>query len=69
MSLTANPVRRVFLYNGRTLVDPDPSLTPDQVKAFYSNMYPDLASAVIEDGRFEAETQTYEFRRAIGTKG
>jgi PRTRC genetic system protein C len=69
MSLTANPVRRLFLYSGRMLADPDPSLTPEQVKAFFSNIYPDLANAVIQEARFEGETQTYEFQRAMGTKG
>lgn len=69
MALTAVTVRRVFLYSGRTLQDPDPQMTPEQVKQFYSAIHADLTNATIEGGQFEGETQTFEFKRAVGTKG
>lgn len=69
MSLTPVAVTRTFLYNGRTLADPDPSLTPEQVKLFYSAIHADLVSAAIEGGRFEGDQQIFEFKRGIGTKG
>ncbi len=69
MSLTAVAVRRVFLYNGRTLPDPDPGLTPEQVKQFYSAIHADLTNATVEGGTFSGDTQTFEFKRGVGTKG
>lgn len=69
MSLTPVAVQRVFLYNGRTLADPDSALTPEQVKQFYSAIHADLTNAAIEGGNFEGDTQTFEFKRGVGTKG
>jgi PRTRC genetic system protein C len=69
MSLTPIAVQRVFLYNGRTLPDPDPRMSPEQVKQFYSAIHADLTNAAVGEGRFEGETQTFEFKRGIGTKG
>ena len=69
MSITTTAVRRQFLYNGRVLGDPDQSMTPEQVKAFYSNINADLTNASVEGGTFEGGVQTYEFKRGVGTKG
>ena len=69
MSLTPVAVQRVFIYNGRTLPDPDPSFTPEQVKQFYSAIHADLTNAAVEGGTFEGNTQTFEFKRGVGTKG
>lgn len=68
-TLTPAAVTRTFLYNGRVLADPDPTMPPEQVKAFYANIHADLTNAVVEGGGFENGTQTYEFKRGIGTKG
>lgn len=67
--MTPTAVQRQFIYNGRVLGDPDSSLTPEQVKAFYANIHPDLTNASVEGGRFEAGMQVFDFKRAIGTKG
>ncbi len=69
MSLTPLAVRRIFIYNGRILPDPDPQMTPEAVKQFYSAIHADLTNAAVEGGNFEGDTQTYEFRRGVGTKG
>ena len=69
MSLEATPVRRVFLYNGRTLADPNPAYSPDQVKQFYSAIHADLTNAAVEGGTFEGDVQTWVFKRGVGTKG
>lgn len=66
---TLTPVTRSFVYGGRTLPDPDPAMTPDQVKDFYSAMHPELTTAVVEGGDFDGAQQTFTFSRAIGTKG
>lgn len=69
MSLTPVAVRRIFIYNGRTLPDPDPQMPPEEVKRFYSAIHADLTNAAVEGGTFEGDTQTFEFKRGLGTKG
>lgn len=69
MAIALTPVTRIFSYGGRLLPDIDPSQTPEQIKAFYSAMHPELTSALIEGGDFDGTTQTWVFKRAIGTKG
>ena len=69
MSLTVTPLRRTFLYNGRVLPDPDSSLSPEQVKQFYSAIHADLTNALVEACPPEGDAQVYEFKRGIGTKG
>ena len=69
MTLNAMPMTRAFSYNGRILPDIDPSQTPEQIKLFYSAMHPELTSAVVEGGECSGTTQTWSFKRAVGTKG
>ena len=71
MSLTAIPVNTVYLYNGRTLQAPpsDTSMTPDQVRQFFSAIHPDLLNAAVDGPRFEGDQVIYEFKRGVGTKG
>lgn len=69
MSITATPVTRVFNYGGRILPDPDPSMTPEEVKLFYANIHPDLLNAEVDGGTFDGDTQVFRFERAVGTKG
>lgn len=69
LTLTATPLRRTFYYGGRTLADPDPAMTPEQVKQFYAAIHADLTNAVVELGGFEADAQTFSFVRSVGTKG
>ncbi len=35
---------RIFVYDGREFPDPDPSLTPDQVRQNYTGLLPKLAN-------------------------
>ncbi len=59
---------RIFVYDGREFPDPDPSLTPDQVRQNYSGLLPVLANAdVTHETRGEADI--YSFHKRVGTKG
>jgi PRTRC genetic system protein C len=69
LPLIATAVTRVFRYSSRVLPDPDPALTPEQVKAFYANIHPELLNAQVEGGEFEGDVQAFVFQRAVGTKG
>ncbi len=59
---------RVFKYNNIVLDDPDPQMSPEDVKNFYANLYPELIQAVIE-GPELGENLEYKFQRSYGTKG
>ena len=67
--LKIEPVTRSFRFNKRVLPDPNPKLSPAQVKDLYAAHYPELASAAIEGPELKADKQVYTFVRQVGTKG
>jgi PRTRC genetic system protein C len=67
--IDAKVLARSFSYNGVKLPDPDPRMTPEEVKATYSHQYPELATAAITGPEASGEHLVYSFVRAIGTKG
>jgi PRTRC genetic system protein C len=67
--IDAKVLSRSFTYNGVKLPDPDPRMTPEEVKAAYSHQYPELATAAITGPEAGGEQLVYSFVRAIGTKG
>lgn len=69
MTTGINAVQRVFTYAGIALPDPDASLTPEQVKEYYTAIYPELLNAAVEGGDFDGTSLSYSFRRGTGTKG
>lgn len=60
---------RAFKYNQLTLTDPDPNLSPEEVKSFYASLYPELTQAVVEGPESKEGTPHYTFRKVAGTKG
>lgn len=69
MSVETRAMDRTFVYNGLHLPDPDPKLTPEQVRDAYSATYPEITTAAIEGPEATGGTLRYKFTRAIGTKG
>jgi PRTRC genetic system protein C len=67
--MEAKVISRSFTYNGLKLLDPDPRMTPEEVKNVYSHQYPELATAAITGPEASGEHLQYSFVRAIGTKG
>jgi PRTRC genetic system protein C len=67
--IEAKALSRSFTYNGVKLPDPDPTMTPEEVKTIYSHQYPELATAAITGPEATGETLRYSFVRSIGTKG
>jgi PRTRC genetic system protein C len=59
---------RVFVYDGREFPDPDPSMTPDQVRQTMADFFPELANAEIKQAA-RGEDTLYELVRKVGTKG
>lgn len=69
MAIQAQKLTRKFTFNGVTLTDPGEAFSPDEVKDLYSNQYPDLSTAIVEDPVIEGDVATYTFKRNVGTKG
>ena len=67
--IDAKVLPRSFTYNGVKLPDPDPRMTPEEVKAAYGHQYPELATAAITGPEASGDQLLYSFVRAIGTKG
>ena len=60
---------RFFIVDGKQLPDPDPRLTPDEVRAYLAaNFYDWLANAETREERRGDDTH-YTYTRRIGTKG
>jgi len=67
--LKVSTLKRVFVYNAMQLDDPDPAMKPEEVKEFWSDVYPELTQAVIEGPEYKDDCIQYTFRKAVGTKG
>jgi PRTRC genetic system protein C len=67
--VTVNPAQRIFSYAGLSLVDLNPKLEPEEIKAAYSVQYPELATAVINGPEAVGDKLRYEFVKQLGVKG
>ena len=59
---------RVFVYDGREFPDPDPRMTPEEVRQTMTDFFPELANAEIKQAAWGEDT-LYELVRKVGTKG
>ena len=69
MALKVETLKRIFLFSGVKLPDPNPGFTVEQVRDIYVNTYPELATAAVEGPSPVDGTMQYTFTRAIGAKG
>ena len=69
MAIETQQLARSFRYNSVDLQDPGPEFNLEQVRDFYSTMYPEIISAAIEGPEQKDDKLVYTFRRAVGTKG
>jgi PRTRC genetic system protein C len=61
---------RKFIFGSATLADPDPKAKVEEIKAFYSNMYPSLLNAEVDSPALQENGDYhYHFRQAVGSKG
>lgn len=68
--MNSERVRRVFHFNGANLTDPDPGMSPEEVKKMYaSSSYPALTNASVTGPETKGGKQVYTFKAAVGTKG
>ena len=59
---------RKFVYDGREFPDPDPNLSPDEVRQMMTDFFPELANAEVREHKTGEDT-LYELVRRVGTKG
>ena len=59
---------RIFEYDGRPYPDPDPSMTPEEVRQSWTDFFPELANAEVKKSKRE-DDEIYTFSRRVGTKG
>ena len=69
MSIEATALTRKFSFNGADLPDPGPAFTAEEVRDIYSNQYPDLSTALVNEPSIKDNVATYTFSRNVGTKG
>ncbi len=62
-------VTRAFKFGNRTLPDPNPKLSPAQIKDHYAALYPELTSAAVEGPQLKNGKQVYTLATQVGTKG
>ncbi len=64
-------MKRLFVFGSKKLADPNPNMSPEQVKQFYATDHPELLTAGIGSPKedLKAGTVTYEFITNYGRKG
>lgn len=53
----------------KDLPDPNPAMTPAEVKKLYSDKFPELTNAIIEGPQLRGDTAEFRFKLEVGTKG
>lgn len=69
MALNVTGIKRVFKYQGKSLKDPDPTMSPEDVMSFYTGTYPELTTSNVHGPKINNDVAEYEFKTTVGTKG
>lgn len=69
MALKVETLTRTFTYAGINLPDPGAQFSPDQVKAMYAPVYPELNNAQVHGPETRNGKLLYTFKRNVETKG
>ncbi len=59
---------RVFVYDSREFPDPDPNMSPEEVRQSMTNFFPELANAETQQSK-RGDDDIFEFKKRVGTKG
>lgn len=57
---------RIFVYDGREFPDPDPNLSPEEVRRVMTDFFPELANAELREYH-KGEDTLYELVRRVGS--
>jgi PRTRC genetic system protein C len=69
MPIDVKPLSREFIFDGRTLPDPDPDKFVEQVREMYIPTIPEITTAKVVGPECVDGKLRYTFTRAIGDKG
>jgi PRTRC genetic system protein C len=69
MALKAQPLARVFAFNGMELKDPNPQASDTDAVRILSASYPELANAKIEPPKIEGGKAIHNLKVVAATKG
>ena len=61
-------IEREFKFKEKSLEDPNPKMTVDQIRNFYAAEFPELINAVWEE-KSSAGKMSIEFKTSVGKKG
>ena len=65
---TVTLAKREFKFDKVILPDPDPDMSAEEVKIFYSHQYPELVNAKTEETKKDGK-QTFKFTKETKTLG
>ena len=60
---------RIFVYDSRELLDPNPAFSVDEVRQHYVFAFPELANATTKKEVKRGDDVVHEFEKRVGTKG
>jgi PRTRC genetic system protein C len=69
MPIQVTTLERQFVFDGRTLPDPDPTKSVEQVREMYIPTLPEITTAKVVGPECVEGKMRYTFTRAIGDKG
>ena len=67
--IKVNAAEREFVFDGRTLPDPNPGFSVEQVREMYIPAHPEITTATVSGPEPVDGKMRYTFSRAIGAKG
>lgn len=59
---------RIFIYDGKEILDPNPSWNVEEVRQNLTEFFPELSNAETSTAR-RGEEDVYTFAKRVGTKG
>jgi PRTRC genetic system protein C len=62
-------IKRVFIWKGTQLPDPNPTGNLEAVRDALSHTHPEIANAALDGPTVKGGVHTYTFVASVGTKG
>src|SRR3954453_5848256 len=69
MTIKVEKLEREFVFDGKTLPDPNPDMAVEQVREMYIPAHPEITTATVTGPEPVDGKMRYTFSRAIGAKG
>lgn len=68
MAIKLNSLQRSFYLGGRRIADPNPTLSIEEVRVFYTGTYPELNNSTFTEETTDTEHKV-TFSTSVGHKG